>query len=66
MTETRPARTAARYGAVVALAGALITPGAALTGTTIAYADSNLPIGIASDPVATPSASAQYSTTRTG
>ena len=39
MTETRPARTAARYGAVVALAGALITPGAALTGTTIAYAD---------------------------
>lgn len=58
MTETRPARTAARYGAVVALAGALITPGAALTGTTIAYADSNLPIGIASDPVATPSASA--------
>ena len=58
MTETRPVRTAARYGAVVALAGALITPGAALTGTTIAYADSNLPIGIASDPVATPSASA--------
>ena len=56
MTETRPARTAARYGAVVALAGALITPGAALTGTTIAYADSNLPIGIASDPAATPSA----------
>ena len=39
MTETRPVRTAARYGAVVALAGALITPGAALTGTTIAYAD---------------------------
>ena len=39
MTETRPARTAARYGAVVALAGALITPGAALTGTTIAYAE---------------------------
>ena len=39
MTETRPARTAARYGAVVALAGALITPGAALTGTTIAFAD---------------------------
>ena len=39
MTETRPAHTAARYGAVVALAGALITPGAALTGTTIAYAD---------------------------
>ena len=58
MTETRPARTAARYGAVVALAGALITPGAALTGTTIAYADSNLPIGIASDPAANPSASA--------
>ena len=56
MTETRPVRTAARYGAVVALAGALITPGAALTGTTIAYADSNLPIGIASDPAATPSA----------
>ena len=26
MTETRPVRTAARYGAVVALAGALITP----------------------------------------
>ena len=39
MTETRPARTAARYGAVVALAGALITPGAVLAGTTIAYAD---------------------------
>ena len=39
MTETRPARTAVRYGAVVALAGALITPGAALTGTTIAFAD---------------------------
>ena len=39
MTETRPVRTAARYGAVVALAGALITPGAALTGTTIAFAD---------------------------
>lgn len=39
MTETRPARTAVRYGAVVALAGALITPGAALTGTTIAYAE---------------------------
>ena len=39
MTETRPARTAARYGAVVALAGALITPGAALTGTTLAFAD---------------------------
>ena len=58
MTETRPVRTAARYGAVVALAGALITPGAALTGTTLAFADSNLPIGIASDPVATPSASA--------
>ena len=56
MTETRPVRTVARYGAVVALAGALITPGAALTGTTIAYADSNLPIGIASDPAATPSA----------
>ena len=58
MTETRPVRTAARYGAVVALAGALITPGAALTGTTLAFADSNLPIGIASDPAATPSASA--------
>lgn len=39
MTETRPVRTAARYGAVVALAGALITPGAALTGTTLAFAD---------------------------
>lgn len=39
MTETRPVRTAARYGAVVALAGALITPGAALTGTTLASAD---------------------------
>ena len=39
MTETRPVRTAARYGAVVALAGALITPGAVLTGTTIAFAD---------------------------
>ena len=39
MTETRPARTAARYGAVVALAGALITPGAVLTGTTLAFAD---------------------------
>lgn len=39
MTDHRPARAAARYGAVVALAGALITPGAALTGTTIAYAD---------------------------
>lgn len=58
MTETRPVRTAARYGAVVALAGALITPGAALTGATLAFADSNLPIGIASDPAATPSASA--------
>ena len=58
MTEARPVRTAARYGAVVALAGALITPGAALTGTTLAFADSNLPIGIASDPAATPSASA--------
>lgn len=58
MTETRPARTAVRYGAVVALAGALITPGAALTGATAAFADSNLPIGIASDPAATPSASA--------
>ena len=39
MTETRPVRTAARYGAVVALAGALITPGAALTGSTLAFAD---------------------------
>ena len=39
MTESRPVRTAARYGAVVALAGALITPGAALTGTTLAFAD---------------------------
>ncbi|WP_304009799.1 peptidase [Rothia mucilaginosa] len=39
MTETRPVRTAARYGAVVALAGALITPGAVLTGTTLAFAD---------------------------
>lgn len=39
MTETRPVRTAARYGAVVALAGALITPGVALTGTTLAFAD---------------------------
>lgn len=39
MTETRPSRTVARYGAVVALAGALITPGAALTGTTLAFAD---------------------------
>ena len=39
MTESRPGRTAARYGAVVALAGALITPGAALTGTTLAFAD---------------------------
>lgn len=39
MTETRPVRTAVRYGAVVALAGALITPGAALTGTTLAFAD---------------------------
>lgn len=39
MTETRPVRTAVRYGAVVALAGALITPGATLTGTTIAFAD---------------------------
>ena len=39
MTETRPVRTVARYGAVVALAGALITPGAALTGTTLAFAD---------------------------
>ena len=58
MTDHRPARTAARYGAVVALAGALITPGAALTGATAAFADSNLPIGIASDPAATPSASA--------
>lgn len=58
MTETRPSRTVARYGAVVALAGALITPGAALTGATLAFADSNLPIGIASDPAATPSASA--------
>lgn len=39
MTETRPVRTAVRYGAVVALAGALITPGVALTGTTLAFAD---------------------------
>lgn len=61
MTDHRPARTAARYGAVVALAGALITPGAALTGATAAFADSNLPIGIASDPAATPSASATSS-----
>lgn len=39
MTDHRPARAAARYGAVVALAGALVAPGAALTGTTIAFAD---------------------------
>lgn len=39
MTESRPVRTVARYGAVVALAGALITPGTALTGTTLAFAD---------------------------
>lgn len=55
MTDHRPARAAARYGAVVALAGALVAPGAALTAPT-AFADSKLPIGVASDPVATPSA----------
>lgn len=51
MTDHRPARAAARYGAVVALAGALVAPGAALTAPT-AFADSKLPIGIASDPAA--------------
>ena len=55
MTDHRPARAAARYGAVVALAGALVAPGAALTAPT-AFADSKLPIGIASDPAASPSA----------
>ena len=55
MTDHRPARAAARYGAVVALAGALVAPGAALTAPT-AFADSKLPIGVASDPAATPSA----------
>lgn len=65
MTETRPVRTVARYGAVVALAGALITPGAALTGTTLAFADSNLPIGIASDPAATPSATPSAESSKT-
>lgn len=55
MTNHRPARAAARYGAVVALAGALVAPGAALTAPT-AFADSKLPIGIASDPAASPSA----------
>ena len=55
MTDHRPARAAARYGAVVALAGALVAPGAALTAPT-AFADSKLPIGIASDPAASSSA----------
>lgn len=51
MTETRPVRTAARYGAVVALAGALITPGVALTGTTLAFADT--PVATQQDAKAT-------------
>ena len=51
MTESRPVRTAARYGAVVALAGALITPGVALTGTTLAFADT--PVATQQDAKAT-------------
>ena len=42
-------------GEAAALAGALVAPGAALTAPT-AFADSKLPIGIASDPAASPSA----------
>lgn len=51
MTESRPVRTAARYGAVVALAGALITPGVVLTGTTLAFADT--PVATQQDAKAT-------------
>lgn len=64
MTHHRPARAVARYGAVVALAGALVAPGAALTAPA-AFADSNLPIGIASDPVATPSATPSAESSKT-
>ena len=64
MTHHRPARAVARYGAVVALAGALVAPGAALTAPA-AFADSNLPIGIASDPAATPSATPSAESSKT-
>lgn len=61
MTDPRPSRVALRYSAAVALAGALIAPGVALTVPTAFAADSKLPIGYGSNPAVAPSATPSVS-----